>query len=121
MRTDLTDITLVVDRSGSMQAIREDAEGGVNAFIQDQAKEAGEVGVLPVWFVLATNQPVLYSVGLVAVGACAGYCFARIAGSAWEEGYMTITATQATAVAVSLLVVRSCGYRLVRLAPSVQK
>ena len=43
MRTDLTDITLVVDRSGSMQAIREDAEGGVNAFIQDQAKEAGEV------------------------------------------------------------------------------
>ena len=42
MRSDLTDITLVVDRSGSMQAIRDDAEGGVNAFIQEQAKHPGE-------------------------------------------------------------------------------
>ena len=42
MRPDLTDITLVVDRSGSMQAIRLDAEGGVNAFIAEQAKEPGE-------------------------------------------------------------------------------
>jgi Mg-chelatase subunit ChlD len=42
MRTDLTDITLVVDRSGSMDAIRGDAEGGVNSFITEQAKEPGE-------------------------------------------------------------------------------
>ena len=42
MRNDLTDITLVVDRSGSMQQIRSDAEGGVNAFIQSQAREPGE-------------------------------------------------------------------------------
>lgn len=42
MRSDLTDITLVVDRSGSMQEMRSDAEGGVNAFIADQAKEPGE-------------------------------------------------------------------------------
>jgi Mg-chelatase subunit ChlD len=42
MRTDLTDITLVVDRSGSMQSIRDDAEGGVNAFIEGQANEPGE-------------------------------------------------------------------------------
>ena len=42
MRTDLTDITLVVDRSGSMSTVREDAEGGVNTFIESQAKEAGE-------------------------------------------------------------------------------
>lgn len=42
MRADLTDITLVVDRSGSMDAVREDAEGGVNAFIAEQAKEPGE-------------------------------------------------------------------------------
>ena len=42
MKTDLTDITLVVDRSGSMQDIRSDAEGGVNAFIENQAKEPGE-------------------------------------------------------------------------------
>ena len=42
MRTDLTDITLVVDRSGSMSAIRSDAEGGVNEFIRTQAEEPGE-------------------------------------------------------------------------------
>ena len=42
MKPDLTDITLVVDRSGSMQDIRSDAEGGVNAFIESQAKEPGE-------------------------------------------------------------------------------
>ena len=42
MRSDLTDITLVIDRSGSMQARREDAEGGVNAFIEKQAEEPGE-------------------------------------------------------------------------------
>ncbi len=42
MRTDLTDITLVVDRSGSMEAIKVDAQGGVNAFIARQAQESGE-------------------------------------------------------------------------------
>lgn len=42
MRADLTDITLVVDRSGSMESIRTDAEGGVNAFIAQQAKQPGE-------------------------------------------------------------------------------
>ncbi len=42
MKTDLTDIVLVIDRSGSMQAVREDAEGGVNSFIEDQAKEPGD-------------------------------------------------------------------------------
>jgi hypothetical protein len=42
MRSDLTDITLVVDRSGSMQEIQSDAEGGVNAFIEKQADEPGE-------------------------------------------------------------------------------
>jgi hypothetical protein len=42
MRADLSDITLVVDRSGSMQSIRSDAEGGVNAFIEGQAKQPGE-------------------------------------------------------------------------------
>ncbi len=29
MRADLTDITMVIDRSGSMQSIRTDAEGHV--------------------------------------------------------------------------------------------
>ena len=42
MKSDLTDITLVVDRSGSMQSIKEDAEGGVNSFIAQQVNEPGE-------------------------------------------------------------------------------
>ena len=42
MRADFTDITFVVDRSGSMAAIRDDAEGGVNAFVAEQAKAPGE-------------------------------------------------------------------------------
>lgn len=42
MRSDLTDITLVVDRSGSMRQIQHDAEGGINAFVKKQATEPGE-------------------------------------------------------------------------------
>ncbi len=42
MRSDLTDITLVIDRSGSMEEIRADAEGGANAFIREQAQQPGE-------------------------------------------------------------------------------
>ena len=50
MRSDLTHITLVIDRSGSMQEIREDAEGGVNAFIEQQRKEPGEAVLTLVQF-----------------------------------------------------------------------
>jgi hypothetical protein len=50
MRSDLTDITLVVDRSGSMEARREDAEGGVNAFIREQAAEGGEARLTLIQF-----------------------------------------------------------------------
>jgi len=42
MKADLTDITLVVDRSGSMDAIRDDAQGGVNTFIADQVRQPGD-------------------------------------------------------------------------------
>ena len=45
MNADLTDITLVIDRSGSMEAIKTDAEGGVNSFIAEQAAEPGEAVV----------------------------------------------------------------------------
>lgn len=78
----------------------------------------GAVGILPVWFILATKQPVLYSVGLVAVGAAAGYSFARIGSAGHERFWLIATATEAMAVVVSLLVVRSGGYRLLRLQPS---
>ena len=50
MRTDLSDITLVIDRSGSMEDIRSDAEGGVNAFIREQAQQEGEAFLTLVQF-----------------------------------------------------------------------
>lgn len=50
MRNDFTDITLVIDRSGSMESIRSDAEGGVNALIAEQAKQPGECRITLVQF-----------------------------------------------------------------------
>lgn len=42
MRADLTDLTLVIDRSGSMASCRSDAEGGVNEFIRKQKELPGD-------------------------------------------------------------------------------
>jgi len=42
MREDLTDITLVLDRSGSMSRIKDDTIGGFNEFLEDQQKVEGE-------------------------------------------------------------------------------
>jgi hypothetical protein len=42
MRSDLTDITVMIDRSGSMASMKKDAEGGVNSFVDEQKKQAGE-------------------------------------------------------------------------------
>lgn len=42
MKANYTYIALVCDRSGSMQAVRSDAEGAVNKFIEDQQKVPGE-------------------------------------------------------------------------------
>ena len=78
------------------------------------AAVVGVLGVLPVWFVLATKQLVLSCVGLLAAGVCAGYWLGRL----YDEPpsiSMTATITEVVAVVVSLLVVRSGGYRLVRL------
>jgi len=46
----LTDITLVVDRSGSMANCKDDAEGGINTFIEDQKKGDGEAHLTLVHF-----------------------------------------------------------------------
>lgn len=45
MNTNLTEIILILDRSGSMSSIKKDMEGGLNTFITDQAKEPGECRV----------------------------------------------------------------------------
>lgn len=42
MRADLTDITMVIDRSGSMDSIKADAEGGINTFVKLQKQEPGK-------------------------------------------------------------------------------
>ena len=50
MNKELTDITLVVDRSGSMQARQDEAQGGVNAFIKKQKEEDGEANLTLIQF-----------------------------------------------------------------------
>jgi Mg-chelatase subunit ChlD len=50
MRNDLTDVTLVIDRSGSMASMRTDAEGGINSLVAAQAKQPGECRVTLVQF-----------------------------------------------------------------------
>ncbi|WP_024793634.1 vWA domain-containing protein [Tomitella biformata] len=43
--TDLTRLVFLLDRSGSMQSIKTDVEGGFAAFIEDQRAAAGECAV----------------------------------------------------------------------------
>ena len=50
MRQDLTDITLVVDRSGSMASVQDDATGGINSLIKEQKKAEGEARLTLVQF-----------------------------------------------------------------------
>lgn len=38
---DATHLTLIIDRSGSMQAVKDDAEGAINAFFTEQRKVEG--------------------------------------------------------------------------------
>jgi len=41
MRDDLTEIVVILDRSGSMYSIRDDTIGSFNSFLEDQIKEPG--------------------------------------------------------------------------------
>ena len=41
MKSDYTHITVILDRSGSMESIREDIIGGFNAFVTDQRSQPG--------------------------------------------------------------------------------
>ena len=45
-----THLTLVVDRSGSMESIRDDAQGGINTLLKEQFAEDGELTVTLVEF-----------------------------------------------------------------------
>lgn len=50
MNQDLTDITVILDRSGSMQGVRDDTIGGYNSFMAAQAKLPGHARVSLVQF-----------------------------------------------------------------------
>lgn len=43
---DLTLIAALVDRSGSMHACQKDMQGGLNSFIEQQAKEPGDAEIV---------------------------------------------------------------------------
>ena len=42
MKKDFADVSFVLDRSGSMQSVRDDTIGGFNSFIEAQQKQPGE-------------------------------------------------------------------------------
>ncbi len=42
MKTNLTDITVILDRSGSMEVIKDDTIGGLRTFVEEQKKLPGE-------------------------------------------------------------------------------
>lgn len=50
MRSDLTDVVVIVDRSGSMCSCRDDAEGGLNTFVEEQKKHPGDCNLTLVQF-----------------------------------------------------------------------
>ena len=50
MRNDLTELVLILDRSGSMSGLEADTIGGFNAMIEKQKKEEGEALVSVVLF-----------------------------------------------------------------------
>lgn len=58
MQSNLTDLTVVIDRSGSMQSCKTDAEGGMNEFIRKQKELPGECAFSLVQF--DTEYEVLY-------------------------------------------------------------
>src|ERR1700712_1893887 len=45
MRSDYTHVSVLLDRSGSMQSIQSDVEGGFNSFIEAQKKVPGKLTV----------------------------------------------------------------------------
>jgi len=65
-------------------------------------------GLVSVWLILGTRHPLLWSVLLVVGAVAVGYCLF----------HPILTTPQAVVLVASLVVVRSCGYRLVRLRSS---
>lgn len=67
MREDYTDITVILDRSGSMEGIARDMEGGFNRFIADQRKLPGVCKVSLTQFDTESTDAVYVATDLQAV------------------------------------------------------
>jgi Mg-chelatase subunit ChlD len=50
MKTDYTHMTIILDRSGSMESIRDDIIGGFNAFVEEQKQQHGKATLTLVQF-----------------------------------------------------------------------
>lgn len=69
MNNNLTDITVVLDKSGSMTSIKKEAESGLNHFIEEQKKLPGNAKFSLVEF--DTNYSFVYkAVDIKEVGRC---------------------------------------------------
>lgn len=50
MKKDLTELVVIIDRSGSMSGLESDVVGGYNSLIEEQKKEVGDVLVTTIFF-----------------------------------------------------------------------
>jgi Mg-chelatase subunit ChlD len=57
---DATDVTIILDRSGSMEAIKTDTIGGFNTFVEEQKKISGECRLTLVQFDSQAAQEVVF-------------------------------------------------------------
>ena len=48
MKDDYTHISVILDRTGSIESIRDDTIGGFNAFLDEQKKQPGTVTLVQV-------------------------------------------------------------------------
>tara|TARA_R110000744_G_scaffold83336_3_gene163449 strand:- start:1015 stop:1659 length:645 start_codon:yes stop_codon:yes gene_type:complete len=60
MNENLTDITMLLDRSGSMASIKDDVEGGLKTFVEGQKKAPGEATFSLVQFDTGAPQEVVH-------------------------------------------------------------
>jgi hypothetical protein len=72
------------------------------------------VGLVAVWAILGTKHPLAGTVVLLPVAAGTGLGVATFLPGPESTFWVTATLTEALSLTVSLLVVRSCGYRLRR-------
>lgn len=59
-KPDYTHIVVVADRSGSMQSIKDDMNGGIREFLREQASQPGELTVSVVAFDTKIEEPFVF-------------------------------------------------------------